>query len=184
MTERDAGRTAEKGSGSPAKDTEAVARSVGGGGDGRLPDELRALGRALGSPPLGGSPVDGETLIEQVMARIVGASAAAPATAPDRDGRVQVRADEQWRDLPGLTAGQGSADDQPGPRPEGSQPEGIRPDSIRPDGASPDEASSNEVSPNEASQDEASPNDVSPNDVRRSADRGRGRRPSARRPRP
>ncbi|MFD8383282.1 hypothetical protein ACFV2X_33035 [Streptomyces sp. NPDC059679] len=160
-------RTAERGSGSPAKGTEAVART--GDGDGRLPDELRALGRALESPPLGGSPVDGETLIERVMARIVGASAAAPATAPDRDGRVQVRADEQWRDLPGLTAGQGSADDQPGPRPEGSQPEGLSPD---------------EVSPDEASPDEVSLDEVRPNDVRRSADRGRGRRPSARRPRP
>lgn len=164
----------EKGSGSPAKHTEAVARSGDGDGDGRLPDELRALGRALESPPLGGSPMDGETLIERVMARIVGASAAAPATAPDRDGRVQVRADEQWRDLPGLTAGQGSADDQPGPRPEGSQPEGFRPDGISPDEASPDEASPDEVSLD----------DVRPNDVRRSADQGRGRRPSARRPRP
>lgn len=172
MTERNAERTAERGSGSPAKDTEAVARS--GDGDGHLPDELRALGRALESPPLGGSPVDGETLIERVMARIVGASAAAPAAAPDQDGRVQVRADEQWRDLPGLTAGQGSADDQPGPRPEGFQSEGASPDEASPDG----------ISSDEAIPDEAIPDEAIPDEVRRSADRGRDRRPSARRPRP
>lgn len=82
-------------------------------GGGRLPDELRALGRALESPRPGVRPMDDETLVERVMARIVGASAATPATAPtpdaapDQAGGPQVWPEEQWRELPGLTAGQG-----------------------------------------------------------------------------
>lgn len=93
----------------------AAPRSEGG----RLPDALRALGRALESPRPGVRPMDDETLVERVMARIVRASTATPATdpatapapeAPDRDGRhgrPQVWPEEQWRELPGLTAGQG-----------------------------------------------------------------------------
>lgn len=87
-------------------------------GGGRLPDELRALGRALESPRPGVRPMDDETLVERVMARIVRASAATPATAPTpeapdqagRQGRPQVWPEEQWRELPGLTAGQGPVD--------------------------------------------------------------------------
>lgn len=110
-----------------------------------LPGELRALGRALeippsggpsrhggsraggappeGDPPLkGGSPPEGaETLVERVLARIVGLPV------PVADDRI--REEQWWRPLPGLEAGQGpagdvsrSADREPGSPPSARTP--------------------------------------------------------------
>ncbi len=72
-----------------------------------LPGELRALGRALEIPPSGGpsrhavSRAGGETLVERVLARIVGLPV------PVADDRI--REEQWWRPLPGLEAGQGPA---------------------------------------------------------------------------
>lgn len=82
-----------------------------------LPEELRALGRALEGPPPGGpsadgvslgsaagvSPEGGETVVERVLARIVGLPAPVPVpVVGDR-----IREEQWWRPLPGLEAGQG-----------------------------------------------------------------------------
>ncbi|MEU1902591.1 hypothetical protein [Streptomyces hygroscopicus] len=110
-----------------------------------LPGELRALGRALEIPPSGGRPADGghpadggpgahgvpgtdgvppeggETLVERVIARIVGLPV------PVADDRI--REEQWWGPLPGLEAGQGpgggvsrSADREPGRRPSARPP--------------------------------------------------------------
>ncbi len=116
-----------------------------------LPGELRALGRALEIPPSGGRPADdgpgahgvpgtdgmsgahdvpetdgvppegGETLVERVIARIVGLPV------PVADDRI--REEQWWGALPGLEAGQGpaggvsrSADREPGRRPSARPP--------------------------------------------------------------
>ncbi|GAA1095376.1 hypothetical protein GCM10009577_16790 [Streptomyces javensis] len=114
-----------------------------------LPGELRALGRGAGIPPSGGpsrrgvsraggvGPADGappgaleggvppgggETLVERVLARIVGL----PVPVADDD---RIREEQWWRPLPGLEAGQGpapgvsrSADRAPGRPPSARTP--------------------------------------------------------------
>lgn len=104
-----------------------------------LPGELRALGRAVeippsgapsrhgvppegGAPPAGDMPLEGgETLVERVLARIVGLPV------PVADDRI--REEQWWGPLPGLEAGQGpaggvsrSADREPGSPPSARTP--------------------------------------------------------------
>lgn len=96
-----------------------------------LPEELRALGRALEGPPPGGpsadgvSPGGGETVVERVLARIVGLPVPVPVEA---DGD-RIREEQWWRPIPGLEAGQGragvvsrSADRGPGRPPSAQRP--------------------------------------------------------------
>ncbi len=114
-----------------------------------LPGELRALGRGPGIPPSGGPsrpgvsqaggaepeggappgaaedgvpPAGGETLVERVLARIVGL----PVPVADDD---RILEEQWWRPLPGLEAGQGpaprvsrSADPAPGRPPSARTP--------------------------------------------------------------
>ncbi len=114
-----------------------------------LPGELRALGRGPGIPPSGGPsrhgvsqaggvepedgapsgaaedgvpPGGGETLVERVLARIVGL----PVPVADDD---RILEEQWWRPLPGLEAGQGpapgvsrSADRAPGRPPSARTP--------------------------------------------------------------
>ncbi|MGP3982035.1 hypothetical protein [Streptomyces sp. KR80] len=80
-------------------------RGVGDAGRGRtvgagpLPDELRALGRDLRIPP-----VDAETMVEQVLAGLVG-EPVPKADPPGRGARLRAWARARWRSLMAAVCG-------------------------------------------------------------------------------